>query len=453
MGNTCSPDNGAESKVKDTDVDPKAPTGDSNDLASKTPKQLFEILNDHIDQIEKLKKENAELKDTGKKDDGPSAENKKLLEELEQLRALTKQQGEEIKKTKAILDEEEVRIAKLKLQSELREQEAKMMTDATTTAVASILIEGDLLKFTKGGKGKPSYKNVSINLRNGETTFLVTQPKKDAPKETVPVGWAPGSLVLVWSDDEKSQTLSRAPITELIPGAEAVSDKEYENRTFSLKTSEGKIIAFAAANEEEKNRWFDTIGGAIESIKKETVDMHVQFDIEREFTARPLGFRVEEQILETKDGKTSDVLMVTKVDPALAKEIPTGLIVVKCNDKSFAGLKYSEKLEAIKGAEFPFTLTFRGQEFLRAGLKPSGPAPTVRATHARDVSMQVLYPELFAELTKDGSSSREALLKHPVVQNNPEFKSWLERSDFKDLLQELMSDPEKLRQFLTDKEL
>jgi len=449
MGNTCSPDTGAEKQVKDTDtVDPKDASG-AGDLASKTPKQLFEILNDHIDQIEKLKKENAELKDKETKDAGPSAENKKLLEELEQLRALTKQQSAEISKSKAVIEEEELRIAKLKLRSELMEKEAEVMTEST--AVASILIEGDLLKFTKGGKGKPSYKNVSIHLRAGETTFLVTQPKKDAPKETVPVGWAPGSLVLVWADDEKSQTLSRAPITELIDGATAVNDKEYENRTFSLKTSPGdKIIAFAASNEEEKERWFKTIADAMESIKSETEEMHVQFDISREFTSRPLGFRVEEQVLETKDGKTSDVLMVTKVDPALAKEIPTGLIVVKCNDTSFAGLKYSEKLEAIKSAEFPFNLTFRGQEFIRAGTTK---ATTVRAKHNRDVSMQVLYPELFAELTKDGSSSREALLKHPLVQGNPEFKSWLERSDFKDLLQDLMSDPEKLRQFLTNKEL
>merc|ERR1719433_263132 len=124
MGNTCSPDNGAERQVKDTDtVDPKDAA--SGDLASKTPKQLFEILNDHIDQIEKLKAENRELKDDKEKTSaGPSAENKKLLEELEQLRALTKQQNEEISKTKAVLEEEELRIAKLKLRSELREKEA-----------------------------------------------------------------------------------------------------------------------------------------------------------------------------------------------------------------------------------------------------------------------------------------------------------------------------------------
>lgn len=455
MGNTCSPDTSAERQVKDTDAatvkEATASTKDGKpDLSQKDGKQLLDILNSYIAQNEDLKKKNAELQEEKEKaPEDPPEEKNKLLEELEKLRALTKQQGEELAKTKATLTEEESRIAKLKLQSELREQEARMMSD---TSVASILIEGDLLKFTKGGKGKPSYKNVSVHLRAGEPTYLVTQPNKDAPKETVPVGWAPGNLVLVWADDEKSQSLTRAPIVELMEGAPAVGGKDYEGKVFSLKTApNNKIIAFAATTAEDKDRWFNAIAGAMDGIRTETTDMHTVFETEREFTSRPLGFRVEEQVLETKDGKSSDVLMVTKVDPALSKDIQPGLVVTRCNEKEFEGLKYAEKLEAIKSAEFPFTLRFRGQEFLRAAKGPSG--GTVRATHARDVSMQVLYPELFAELTKDGSMSREALLKHPLVQGNPEFKSWLENPDFKDLLQDLMSDPTKLRAFLTNKEL
>jgi len=456
MGNTCSPDAGAERQVKDTDVKDvraaEAASKGDGDLESKDPKQLFEILNSYIAQNEKLVEENKELKGTKADVD----ENQKLLEELEKLRALTKTQEEELAGKDAKIEErdikikaEEERIATLKLQRELKEKEAAMLSPAETHS--TVLIDGDLLKFTKGGKGKPSYKSVSITQRLGGANHLQTQAKKDAPEELpniVPVGWTSGSLVLNWSDDENSQTLSRAMIVELIDGAAAVGDKEFETRTFSIKTApNGKVIAFAAKDAEEKERWFQAISSAMDGISAETTGMNTEFELEHTFVARPLGFRVEEQILKAVDGSSKAVLMVTKVEQAaLQKILPPGLVVTRCGELAFDGLEYTKKLEAIKGSECPFVLGFKGYNFLRAADAASKPK-TVRAAHARDVSMQVLYPELFAELTKDGSESREALLKMPVVQDNPELKAMLESSDFA-LLRELMSDPEKLRAFM-----
>lgn len=450
MGNTCSPDNSVERQVADTDkqdvkdAEAAAVSGEG-DLSNKDPKQLFEILNSYIAQNEKLVQENEELKgkDTSEKD---QEEKKKLLEELEKLKALTKSQEKELEASKEKIKAEEDRIAALKLQRELKEKEAAML--AAEPVGSSILVEGDLLKFTKGGKGKPNYKSVSIYQRPGEQTLLVTQAKKEDPEEeqnVVPVGWTPGSLMLQWSDDEKSMTLSRATITKLIDGAAAQKNKEFENRTFSIETENNKIIAFAAKDEEEKKRWFETISTAMASIAEEIESMNEEFVVEKTFEARPLGFRVEEQILKAADGTSTEVLMVTKVEPALGVDVPAGMTVEKCNETEFAGLTYSKKLEAIKTTPFPFTITFKGQGFLKVGSIAT--KATVRGAHARDMSMQVLYPELFAELTKDGSESREALLKMPVVQANPELKAMLESSDFK-LLKELMSDPEKLRAFM-----
>lgn len=466
MGNTCSPDKKAERQVQDTDAEEvkeaaaAASAASGTDLTDKDPKKLFEILNSYIAENEKLAKENAALKDKSvvagadaeKAGAIKTAENKKLLEELEQLKALTKEQGLEIVKSKEKIEEEEIRIAKLKLRSELRDAEARVL--AESSAVAAVLIEGDLQKFTKGGKGKPTRKSVSITQRQGELTYLPTQEREDGKREMVPVGWAPGNLVLVWSDDEKSQTLSRAPIAELTDGADLVTGKGFEKRTFSLRTQTGKLIAFAAKDEAEKDRWFNTVARAMEDIQTETENMHVDFAISKEFKSRPLGFRVEEQELRTKDGADSeDVLMVTKVNLELAKELPAGLVVTSCNGVSFEKLTYQEKLDVIKQTECPFSMNFKGKEFLRSAGPSARTKAGARAGHARDVSMQVLYPELFAELTKDGSMSREAMRKHPIVQGNAEFKSWLERPDFKDLLQDLMSDPDKLRDFLTKKDL
>merc|ERR1711879_781807 len=101
--------------------------------------------------------------------------------ELEKMKQLLAQKDKELMEKDQMLKEEEDRIAKLKLQSELREQEARLLMDAQK---ATTLIEGNLLKFGKGGKGKPKTKMVEIMVRKGERADN---------------GYSPGQLILSYA--------------------------------------------------------------------------------------------------------------------------------------------------------------------------------------------------------------------------------------------------------------
>merc|ERR1719461_1649095 len=168
--------------------------------------------------------------------------------------------------------------------------------------------------------------------------------------------------------------------------------------------------------------------------------MNKEFEIELEFAKRPLGFRVEEQFIPRPDGGEDDVLVVSMIqdeyehlrDQGLAE----GLIITKCNDTDFTPLSYTQKLDIIKKVQFPIKLTFKGRGYMkRTDSMKSLPV----VGHSRDVGMQAL--------------SKETLLKHPLVKKNPELKTWLDRPDFKELIEELISDPMKFKEFLQDKTL
>jgi len=179
--------------------------------------------------------------------------------------------------------------------------------------------------------------------------------------------------------------------------------------------------------------------------------MNSDYEFTLEFKERPLGFRVEERFIIDENGKKVEILMVTKIqddhEHLRDQGLVEGLNVIACNDSDFTLLTYPDKLEIIKGAEYPFNLKFQGKKFMRK----SGGSP--KGGHARDVSMQVLYPELFAALTTEGSDAREQLYNHPLAKNNPEIRKWLDREDFKDHFKSLMSDPDKLRDFLVNNKL
>lgn len=428
MGTTCAPEKRTERPVQDTDADTvKQAAAQSGEDKSKDEAHLIDILNSYTAKNEALEKENAELKK------GNDGETSKLMKELEAMKAMLAQKEQQMKEKDEKIKEEENRIAMLKLQSELREAEARLLKDSQK---ATTLIEGKLLKFTKAGKGKPSLKLVEIMER---------------PGEVVENGYSPGQLIVSWADDEKSSEVSRARVTKLYEGSENVRGTEYANRTFSLETTPNKkVIAFACDSEDEKNKWFSTISGALERFVKETKDMNSDYTFSIEFTEKPLGFRVEERFVMDENNKKVEILMVTKIQDThehlKTKGLVEGLNVVACNDTDFWPLTYPEKLEIIKGAEYPFKLTFTGKKFLKAGGGEKG-------SHARDVSMQILYPEVFAALTTEGSDAREELYNHPLVKQNPEIKKWLDRDDFKEHFQELMSDPDKLRDFLMNKQL
>jgi len=260
-------------------------------------------------------------------------------------------------------------------------------------------------------------------------------------------GFVAGKMILSYADDEKSEQLTRVEVTEVIDGAQNVKGAEYEGRTFSLQTKD-KVIAFAAADKAEKTKWFDTLSSALSNMKKEADNMNASYTFDYEFKESPLGFRVEERFI-TEGEKQVEVLMVTKIQDEFEhlREVGLmeGLVVIACGETDFRPLKYPEKLEIIRNSEYPMKLTFEGKNYMKEAGASAG--------HNRDVSMQLLYPELFNALTTEGSEEREDLLKHPLVQSNPEIKKWLERPDFKDLLQDLMTDPDKLRDFLMNKTL
>jgi len=387
---------------------------------------LIDILNSYTAKNEELEKQNEQLKiDAG-------SDSTKLQDELQKMKDMLAQKDKELEEKGTQLSEEEARIARLKLQARLHDAEAKLLVDSQR---ATTLIEGNLLKFLKGGKGKPTAKKVEVMERSGEI---------------VENGWTPGQLILSYAETPTEMT--RMHITKVIDGAEAVRGSDYDGRTFSLVTEpNAKVIAFACESADDKAKWFKTLSDAMERFEKETRNMNSIFTFTMEFKERPLGFRVEERFLTGNDGKEVEVLMVTKIQDThehLRKQgLVEGLVVTACNDIDFIPLTYAKKLEIIKGTEYPLKLTFEGKKYLRNS------QANPETSNTRDVSMQILYPELFAALTTEGSDVREELYNHPLVQSNPEIKQWLDRPDFKELFQELMSDPDKLRDFLMNKHL
>jgi len=178
---------------------------------------------------------------------------------------------------------------------------------------------------------------------------------------------------------------------------------------------------------------------AQERIEKKRITMETDIRIEIEFAKRPLGFRVE----KVANGVDSDnALSVTKIKEAYGnlreKGLTEGMNVVACNDTDFTSYNFTDKLSVIKSAELPFKLTFTGKEYLYER----------NPNESRRLSMEVLYPELFAALTTEGSKTREALYNHELVRANSDIRAWLDRKDFKEHLKELMSNQEKLSEFL-----
>lgn len=132
MGNICTPDYARDWPIRNT--------------AAADEAGLIDILNSYTAQNEKLEKENQLMKEL--------AAMKEMLAEKD---ALLKSKDDELEGTSA-------RIAKLKLQSQMLENENQMIVD---THKASTVIEGTLNKFTKGGKGKPNKKLVQVTQPAG----------------------------------------------------------------------------------------------------------------------------------------------------------------------------------------------------------------------------------------------------------------------------------------------
>lgn len=474
---SCAPDKGAEDELPVTNTD--LAEKEKKEAEGQQDPKLLSMLNAYQKEVETLREQNTKLKE----DNATLAENEpaakassekvdslskdkealekdkevlehdkealqqdkdKLQEELERMKIVVKEREEEIKAKNQTIEQESKRISVLKLQSTLRQQQAKMFRDAHNSRT---LIEGNLQKFSKAGKGKPKEKMVTVTHRLGEKTEN---------------GFIEGQLTLVWAENEKSTELSRAHITKLIDGADNVKSAEYDGRKFSLETQpNSKIIAFAADDQKEKERWFQTIDTAMEQIADEKDAMNSTYTFELEFKDRPLGFRVEEQFIEVADGKEDEVLVVAKIQPSHEhlrdQGLTEGLIVSKCNDVDFTNMNYTEKLEIIKKVQFPIRLTFHGHGFLQKQSIDHGIAPI---GHSREVTMSQLYPGveestsyLQEQLELSNEEARQNLMEHPLVKKNPEIKVWLERPDFKELITELMNDPKKFKEFLMSKEV
>lgn len=441
MGNqTCAPDKGTEEQ-------PPMDTEEVKENAQQDTK-LINLLNSYQAENEKLKEQVNQLKDQPAPEPAVDKEKEQqLLSEVEQLKAQLAAKEEALKLKQSEIENEEKRIATLKLQNAIIRQEAKVYRNAKNTQV---LIEGNLTKFTKGGKGKTSQKHVQITHREGDVNG-------DA--------FTGGQLTLCYADKETDSKLTRAVIVGVRDGQGEVKSKEYEGRVFSVVTEPNdKVIAFACKSAEDRNKWFKTLSEALDHDEKMDDEMNKEFEIELEFKNRPLGFRVEEQFIPRPDGGEDDVLVVAMIqdeyehlrDQGLAE----GLIITKCNDTDFTPLSYTQKLNIIKKVNFPIKLTFKGRGYMkRTDSMKSLPV----VGHTRDVSMQALYQtdldklstELLAQLESGGEQAltKEALLKHPLVKKNPELKTWLDRPDFKELIEELISDPMKFKEFLQDKTL
>jgi len=302
MGQTCSPgQKKGEVIEKPSDMDAKAVTKEATDATAEdnrpADEKISQLVNFHVAENERLKKEIAELKeaDTQRTDDYTDAatKNEKMMKELQRLRAM--------------MEKKHSQVAQADLKTALWARHTDMLArDKARSASARTLISGTLQKFGKAGKGSPKQKWVEVQLHKAEHTQA---------------GFVPGLVRLNYADGKESASFSTGRVVK-VQEAKGLASK-YQDLCFSvvIKIEEQeKVLVFLCASPEERETWVNTFKDGFQAIENEVLDMHKTFELQIRFDKPKLGIRVEEKVIQKP--LVAQQQEMKEDDPAPAQDEP-----------------------------------------------------------------------------------------------------------------------------------
>jgi len=336
------------------------------------------------------------------------AEQQQKLEDFKQ--SCVEQETEREDKVMQLRDEQN-RVARLKLQTQLREKElrvAEQQADETSGCTRTYM-EGNLFKFGKQGKLYPKEKLVQVHLL------------------------ATGAVVLDYCENIRSTKVDRSVIDKVELGERFLSGTTefYKGRVFAVHCSNNKkIMVFACDNEDDCKTWLTRVQRALEDRPENVEAQPEKVVFEITFDKRPLGFSVDLDM----DAKH---LIVTSIQSDTL-DLVDGVRVLSANGQDFTGKPRTFMLDYLKFEPVPLTIRFEAgpDELKELDIEASVAEPTQR--HRPKPSMQDLFPK----------SSSNDIYNHPLVKRNPEFKTWIENPSFAMLMKDLTKDPEKLDEYL-----
>lgn len=306
MGNTCSPDNKkkeTQDPAPDTEnLDVKAVAEEAENAegvddveATKAEAKISQLVNFHVAENERLKKENSELKSQGtaraQQTNEQTEENERLMKELSTMRAL--------------LTERNTAVLEAKLEAALHSRANIMLYQENS---AKLLIKGTLEKFGKGGKGNLKKKFVEVNLHKAEHTQN---------------GFVPGLLRLNYADGAEASTKSTGRVLKVQEATNIPA--KYKGLCFSVVTmieDKEKNLVFACPDVDTRENWVKMFKKGFADIEQEVLDMHKIFSLKIEFSKPKLGIRVEEKILNKTAGATPAAPQEKKEDVEPAPTAP-----------------------------------------------------------------------------------------------------------------------------------
>jgi len=416
MGQMCAPE-GQQGQTIDTEVKPTGAPMNMNNAIQPVPEP--EVPSQPFVPTKDLEADRAQLRKLIREQEETLAT---LTEDLNSIRSSIRDKNTAIDKQNEQLDfasqalrEANARVSKLKLQSELRDKELKNAQQNLEENVSKTktMIEGKMLKFGRGGKLNPKQKWVWFHVLDN------------------------GVPLLDWSDNSLSPSVNRLIVNRVFTNESLVTRDFYKDRVFAVETypnvrkDRKKVLVFAAEDQEECRRWFHVMQRAVADAPKTEIEQEPHI-FELTFEKRPFKFGVDIDITGTK-------LLVTSIqDKELG--LVEGVQVVSCNDTNFEGQPHHEMINALCYTDPPLTIRFAATPQQLRGLDIDTEALAAGKSHRRELSMAELYP---------AEEYAESPISHPLVKDNEEFKQWLKNPAFKELMEGLIKDPQKLTEFIT----
>lgn len=334
-------------------------------------------------------------------------------QELEDAKQTHEAQEDEREDKVTTLRDEQNRVVRLKLQSQLREKELRVAEQQAeeSSGCTRTYMEGNLFKFGKQGKLYPKEKLVQVHL--------------------LPVG----VVVLDYCETIRSTKVDRSVIEKVELGERFLSGTTefYKGRVFAVHcTNNKKVMVFACDNEDDCKKWVDRIQKGLDDRPENVEAQPEKVVFEITFDKRPLGFSVDLDV-------TAQNLIVTSIQ-SNTLDLVDGVRVISANGQSFLGKPRTFMLDYLKFEPIPLTIRFEaGIEELKE-LDIEASVAENPQKHRAKPSMQDLFP---------GASAGKDILNHPLVKNNEEFKTWMENPSFRMLMEDLTKYPEKLDEYLS----
>jgi len=198
------------------------------------------------------------------------------------------------------------------------------------------------------------------------------------------------------------------------------------------------IEVYEKTNKPKKKKKNDKNDAAMKLLEQVAEDMAegIQEAIEKEKAEQKAilkekGLEVIEQKDEKNDEAPCELVVININDKELnASGLKVNCVVTAINNKSLAGMRYTQQLDLLIKTAKPYTLTFTGENYLRHKPEPK---------HS--------YDSILKELTADGDNSVKRAF-HELVEGTPFEEELNDSTDKSGTIEKLLSNQRRLMALL-----